>query len=169
MLMAELYTYSLEKMLVTPIFAKPKDDPLFGFDLSKKCEHHFGAKGHTLEECVHLRHRIQDLIDNKLVQFNNTTRLNVIANPLRPRSERNMSAIFTVEERILGFSSPHSLGKPCLSRLIKSGQCYTPEELEKRRKEIGKGRVEPIRNMGTTEEAKEFLKSIRKDDYIVIQ
>ena len=30
-----------------------------------------------------------------------------------------------------------------LSRLTKSGQCYTPEELEKRRKEIGKGTVTP--------------------------
>ena len=37
------------------------------FYTSKKCEHHFGAEGHTLEECVHLRYRIQDLIDNKLI------------------------------------------------------------------------------------------------------
>ena len=58
--------------------------PLPGFDSSKKCEHHFGAEGHTLKECIHLRHRIQDLIDKKLVQFDNTVSLNVIINPLPP-------------------------------------------------------------------------------------
>ena len=66
---------------------------------------HFGAERHTLEECMHLRHRIQELIDNKLVQFDNTARLNVITNPLPPYLERNMNAISIVEERIPDFSS----------------------------------------------------------------
>jgi len=57
--MAELYAYLLEKKLVTPKFVKPKDSPpLPSFDPSKKCEHHFGAEGYTLEECVQLRHRV---------------------------------------------------------------------------------------------------------------
>ena len=55
--MAELYAYMLEKNLVIPIFTRPKDGPLLpSFDHSKKFEHHFKAEGHTLEECVHLRH-----------------------------------------------------------------------------------------------------------------
>ena len=38
----ELYAYLLEKKLVTPLFAKPRDSPpLPGFDSSKKCEYHF--------------------------------------------------------------------------------------------------------------------------------
>ena len=54
--MAKLYAYLLEKKLVTPLFAKPKDDPSpLGFDPSKKCEHYFGVEGHTLEECWQLR------------------------------------------------------------------------------------------------------------------
>ena len=66
--MVELYAYLLEKKLVTPIFARHRDGPpLLGFDPFKKCEHHFGAKGHTLEECTNLRYQIQDLVDNKLV------------------------------------------------------------------------------------------------------
>ena len=57
--MAELYAYLLKKNLVTPIFVRPRDNPpLPGFDPYKKCEHHFGAEGHTLEECSNLRHRI---------------------------------------------------------------------------------------------------------------
>ena len=58
---------------------------------------------------------------------------------------------------------------PGLARLTKSGQFYTFEELEKRRKELGKGTVEPVRNRVTTEEAEEFLKTTQKKDYSVIQ
>ena len=83
--MAELYAYLLEKKLVTVVFARPRDGPpLPSFDPSKKCEYHFGAKGHILEECTQLRNRIQDFIDNKLIQFNNATRSNVITNFLPP-------------------------------------------------------------------------------------
>ena len=66
--MAELYAYLLEKKLVTPIFVRSRDGPpLPNFYPSKKCEHYFGAKGHTRKKCAHLRHWIQDLINNKLV------------------------------------------------------------------------------------------------------
>ncbi|KAL0015538.1 hypothetical protein SO802_002607 [Lithocarpus litseifolius] len=37
------------------------------------------------------------------------------------------------------------------------------------RKDIGKGTTEPIRNSVTTKEAKEFLKTIQKADYSMIQ
>jgi len=53
--------------------------------------------------------------------------------------------------------------------LTRSGWCYTFEELEKRRKELGKGTTELIRNKVTTEEAEEFLRTIQKADYSVIQ
>ena len=53
--MLELYPYLLEKKLVNPLFVRPRDGlPPHGFDPSKKCEHYFGAKGHTLKECVPL-------------------------------------------------------------------------------------------------------------------
>ena len=104
--MVELYAYLLEKKLVTPLFMKLRDD-LYppGFDSSKKYEHHVGAKGHTLEECVQLRYQIQDLIDNKLIQFDNMAEPNVITNPLLPYTEGNENAISTVEEKIPDFSS----------------------------------------------------------------
>ena len=56
-----------------------------------------------------------------------------------------------------------------MSGLTRSGRCYTFEDLEKRRKEIGKGIVEPVRNRVTTKEAEEFLKVIRNSEYSVIQ
>ena len=56
-----------------------------------------------------------------------------------------------------------------LSGLSRSGCCYTLEELEKRRKEIGKSTAELVRNRVTTEEAEEFLKIIRNSKYSLIQ
>lgn len=56
-----------------------------------------------------------------------------------------------------------------LARLIRSGRCYTYKELEKRRKELGKGTTKLVRNKVTTKEAEEFLKTIRKANYNVIQ
>ena len=56
-----------------------------------------------------------------------------------------------------------------LSRLTRSGHCYTLEELEKRRKETDNSTVESVKNRVTTKEAEEFLKIIRNSKYIVIQ
>ena len=53
--------------------------------------------------------------------------------------------------------------------LTRSGCCYNFEELENRRKKIGKGTAEPFRNRVTTGEAEEFLKVIRSLEYNVIQ
>ena len=64
-----------------------------------------GSEGYTLEECTNLRNQIQDLIDNKLVQFNNAAKPNVITNPLPPHQEGNVNALSIVEERIPDFSS----------------------------------------------------------------
>ena len=72
--MADLYAYLLERKLETLMFYRPREGPPSpGFYPSKKYEHHFGAEGHTLEECYHLRERVQDLINNKLIQFDNVT------------------------------------------------------------------------------------------------
>ncbi|XP_030923138.1 uncharacterized protein LOC115950024 [Quercus lobata] len=232
--MANLYAYLLERKLVTLLFSRPKEGPPPpGFDLSKKCKHHFRAKGHTLKECFQLRDCDQDLLDNKLIWFDNATALNIITNPLPPHQDGNVNSIIIVKERVLDFSSSSFLWKAMLralvqeshldlkapnlqtqegviirmpkpfpyedshhvpwkydvslistrtrkeevcsnissglSGLIRSGHCYTSEELEKRRKEIGKGIAEPVRNRVTTEEAKEFLKVIRNSKYNVIQ
>ena len=89
-----------------------------GFDPSKKCEHHLGAKGHTLEECFHLRDHVQDLIDNKLIQFNNVATSNIITHPLAPHKEGNVNAIITMEERVSDFSSSSFPWKAMLRALV---------------------------------------------------
>ncbi|KAK9988578.1 hypothetical protein SO802_028817 [Lithocarpus litseifolius] len=212
--MVNLYAYLLERKLVTPMFQRLREGPPSpNFDPSKKYKHHFKAEGHTLKECYQLRtegHTLKDLIDNKLIQFDNTAAPNIITKPLPPHQEGNVNAIIIVEETVLDFSSLSFLWKEgviiripkpfpyedsyrvpwkydvslistqigkeeaCsnislgISGLTRSGCYYTLEELERRRKEIGKGTAEPIRDRVMTKEAEEFLKITKNSEYIVI-
>ena len=104
---------------MTPMFSRPREGPPSpGFDLSKKYEHHFGAEGHTLEDCYHLRDCVQDLRDNKLIQFDNAATLNIITNILPPHQEGNVNSIIIVEERISDFSSSSFPWKAMLRALV---------------------------------------------------
>ena len=121
--MVDLYAYLLERKLVIPLFQRPKEVPLPpGFDPFKKWEHHFRAEGHTLEECFHLKNLVQVLIDNKLIQFDNTTALNIVTDPLPPHQEGNVNAIITMEEKVLDFSSPSFPWKSMLQALVQERQ-----------------------------------------------
>ena len=104
---------------MTLMFQRPREGPPSpNFDLSKKYKHHFGAEGHTLEECHHLRDHVQDLIDNKLIQFDNAVAPNIVTNPLPPHQEGNVNAIITVEERVPDFSLPLFPWKAMLRALV---------------------------------------------------
>ena len=101
------------------MFQRPREGPSSpNFKLSKKCEHHFRAEGHTLEECLHLRDRVQDLIENKLIQFDNAATLNIINNPLPPHQKGNVNALIMVEERVPDFSSSSFPWKAMLRALV---------------------------------------------------
>jgi len=56
-----------------------------------------------------------------------------------------------------------------LSRPTRSGRCYTPKELEKKKERDWQRYSKPVKNRVTTEEAEEFLKIIRYLEYSVIQ
>ena len=112
--MEELYAYLLEKKLMTPLFTKPRDSPFPpGFDPSKKCEHHFRAERRTLEECVHLRHQIQDFINNKLIQFDNMAGPNALS--FASSSRRECECYLYSGRKDSRFSHPfHSFWKAML-------------------------------------------------------
>jgi hypothetical protein len=56
-----------------------------------------------------------------------------------------------------------------LSGITRSGRCYTPEELEKRRKEIGKVVEDPTKTKAAEEEAADFLRIIKSSEYSVVK
>ncbi|KAK9997979.1 hypothetical protein SO802_017582 [Lithocarpus litseifolius] len=59
-----------------------------------------------------------DLIDNKLIQFDNAVVPNIITNPLPPHQEGNVNAIITMEKRTPDFSLPSFLWKAMLQALV---------------------------------------------------
>ncbi|KAK9995731.1 hypothetical protein SO802_020417, partial [Lithocarpus litseifolius] len=89
--------------------SRPREGPLSpNFDPSKNCENHCRVEGHTLEECYHLKDRVQDLIDNKLTQFDNAATSNIITNPLPPHQEGNKCKS-SHDKTSLGYTSEGSL------------------------------------------------------------
>jgi hypothetical protein len=56
-----------------------------------------------------------------------------------------------------------------LGGITRSGRCYTPEELEKRRKEIGKTIEDPAKTKVAEDEAADFLRIIKSSEYSVVK
>jgi hypothetical protein len=56
-----------------------------------------------------------------------------------------------------------------LGGITRSGRCYTPEELEKRRKEIGKSAEDPVKTKVAEDEAADFLRIIKSSEYNVVK
>ena len=56
-----------------------------------------------------------------------------------------------------------------LGGIIRSGRCYTPEELEKRRKEIGKAVEDPVKTKVAEDEAADFLRIIKSSEYSMVK
>jgi hypothetical protein len=56
-----------------------------------------------------------------------------------------------------------------LGGITRSGRCYTPEELEKRRKEIGKTMEDPAKTKVAEDEAADFLRIIKSSEYSVVK
>jgi hypothetical protein len=56
-----------------------------------------------------------------------------------------------------------------LGGITRSGRCYTPEELEKRRKEIGKTVEDPAKTKVAEDEAADFLRIIKSSEYSVVK
>ena len=67
-------------------------------DLSKKCDYHFGNPRHNLEDCWTLKNKIQDLIDQDILQFLKELAPNITKNRLSPHGENNTNMI--VEEQL---------------------------------------------------------------------
>ncbi|GKV17074.1 hypothetical protein SLEP1_g27625 [Rubroshorea leprosula] len=72
--------------LVTPIPMVPLNPPFpTGYNPQARCEYHSGGVGHDLENCLALKHRIQDLIEAKELQITLEPELvgpNITKNPL---------------------------------------------------------------------------------------
>uniref|UniRef100_A0A2N9ID85 Retrotransposon gag domain-containing protein n=1 Tax=Fagus sylvatica TaxID=28930 RepID=A0A2N9ID85_FAGSY len=88
----ELYPILIEKSLISPIIPRPYNGPQRrDFNQNLTCDFHFGEVGHAVENCNHLRHRVQDLINYGILKFEGLP--NITTNPLPNHPEGNVNMI----------------------------------------------------------------------------
>ena len=63
------------------------------YDANARCEFHSGAPGHGTENCRALKHKVQDLIDSKAIDFAPRNGPNVTKNPMPPHNNHSTNAV----------------------------------------------------------------------------
>ncbi|KAK2450059.1 hypothetical protein QL285_009199 [Trifolium repens] len=67
---SRLLPYLVYNRMVTPKALKPMTAPFPAWYSSEaKCEFHEGAEGHTVDDCIAFKYKVQELIDQKLLTF----------------------------------------------------------------------------------------------------
>jgi hypothetical protein len=90
--LTELYPILIEKNLISPTIPRPYNGPQRrDFNQNLTCDFHFGEVGHAIENCNHLRHRIQDLIDHGILKFEGLP--NITTNPLPNHPEGGVNMV----------------------------------------------------------------------------
>jgi hypothetical protein len=90
--LTELYPILIKKNLISPTIPRPYNGPQRrDFNQSLTCDFHFGEVGHAIENCNHLRHRIQDLIDHGILKFEGLP--NITTNPLPNHPEGGVNMV----------------------------------------------------------------------------
>ncbi|XP_058746121.1 uncharacterized protein LOC131618991 [Vicia villosa] len=80
------------RTLATPAKLPPN------WDANARCEFHSGSPGHNIENCKALKHKVQDLLDSKAIEFTPTQGPNVVQNPMPPHGTHAANAIGVVED-----------------------------------------------------------------------
>ena len=63
------------------------------YDPNNRCDYHSGAQGHSIENCLPLKYKVQSLIKARWLDFNKSNRPNVTANPLPNHARPNVNTI----------------------------------------------------------------------------
>ncbi|GKV38976.1 hypothetical protein SLEP1_g46822 [Rubroshorea leprosula] len=82
----EVFRQLIAARLVTPVPMVPLNPPFpIWYNPQARCEYHSGGVGYDLENCLALKHRVQDLIDAKELQITSDPEVvgpNITKNPL---------------------------------------------------------------------------------------
>ncbi|RDY09900.1 hypothetical protein CR513_05668, partial [Mucuna pruriens] len=98
----KLFPLLLEQNLIEVVPLKPLEPPYpRSYDLNTRCDYHGGAIGHATERCWSLKHKVQDLLDDGLLRFEDKGP-NVHSNPLSAHGVAIVNAISHDDERVAG-------------------------------------------------------------------
>ncbi|XP_070025248.1 uncharacterized protein [Nicotiana sylvestris] len=146
--------------------------------------------GHDTEKCWHLKSAIQELIDTNRIEVQAIVEQSTSEKSVLKSSERSSepsvivkkgssSDVAAKQERmkvvmpgvaskpiviVEGARTDHVIIKPGLTR---SGRCFAPEEL--RKDKISKDNPVRVKKVVTEEEAEEFLRKMKVQDYSIVE
>ena len=63
------------------------------YDPNSRCDYHFGAQGHSTENCLPLKYNVQSLIKVGWLDFNRNNGPSVMANPLPNHTGPNVNTV----------------------------------------------------------------------------
>uniref|UniRef100_A0A2N9GFK0 Retrotransposon gag domain-containing protein n=1 Tax=Fagus sylvatica TaxID=28930 RepID=A0A2N9GFK0_FAGSY len=125
--LTELYPILIEKNLISPTIPRPYNGPQRrDFNQNLTCDFHFGEVGHVVENCNHLRHRIQDLIDHGILKFEGLP--NITTNPLPNHPEGGVNMVEIEEEDDRSNLAGDRILWRCLFHTLKEQGHITPLE-----------------------------------------
>ncbi|XP_016706952.1 uncharacterized protein [Gossypium hirsutum] len=94
----ELYLKLLKKQLISPHYMAPLKPPYPKWDdPNASCTYHARNQGHSTENCLALKRRVQDLIDAGILRFDGVS--NMAGNPLPNHTDGNVNAVTNEDGR----------------------------------------------------------------------
>jgi len=97
----ELLPHLLQKRLVAICPMKPVQPPFpKNYDPNAKCDYHGGGVGHSAENCVSLKHKVEALINSRWIKFHED-KPSVEANPLSYLGNPSTNAIEVKKHRLV--------------------------------------------------------------------
>ncbi|XP_022764231.1 uncharacterized protein LOC111309436 [Durio zibethinus] len=88
------YTSLMKGHLVVPTYAKSLRPPYPSwYDPNVKCDYHYGVTGHSTENCTTFKHKVQGLINDRLLSFDTKFKPNVSGNPLSDHIEGKINMV----------------------------------------------------------------------------
>ena len=66
----ELLLILVQNYGISIILVRPRRAPYpKGYDINARCEYHGGVRGHSTEDCMTFKYKVQALIDADLIEF----------------------------------------------------------------------------------------------------
>ncbi|KAF1863185.1 hypothetical protein Lal_00012495, partial [Lupinus albus] len=89
---AELFAHLQTERILTPIAGQTPNTTAPWYDPNANCDYHSGIIGHSTETCRALKHRVQDLIDSKWLEFKDTVPT-ITGNPLPNHGSQGINVL----------------------------------------------------------------------------